>query len=219
MLLKLIHIGVITFGLASITVSYQPQYNAIHVCMPDIENGILDCTHHIAGKHINKKKETKSRQNKTEKQKYMISEREVCSMNVSKLKIEINKTEQKNRWDIKLNNDEIDMLAKIVWVESRGECDKGQQAVVEVILNRMHHWYFKGSLYEVLSAKNQFSSWKLKDSAKPTQKELNNIQKVLDGNTKILNNDTVYFSTSPRNNKITAHIGGHYFCDYEHISE
>ena len=117
-----------------------------------------------------------------------------------------------NRWDITLTSDEIDLLAKIVWLEARGESDLGKQAVVEVVFNRMIHEYFQGGLYEVLSSRNQFSTWKNRNIAKPTGSEYDAINKVLNGKTNILTIDTVYFSTSPRNSNIVAHIGCHYFC-------
>jgi spore germination cell wall hydrolase CwlJ-like protein len=134
-------------------------------------------------------------------------------------KVEVQKTEKKkeseNKWNISLSHEEIDLLAKIVWIECRGESDKGQQAVIEVIFNRMIHESFNGTLYEVLSKKRQFSSWKSRNKAEPTDKEYKNIYIVLNGESEILDLDTVYFSTSPRNKNITIHIGGHYFCRYE----
>ena len=36
-----------------------------------------------------------------------------------------------------LTDEEIDLLAKIVWLEANGEPVEGQEAVVEVVLNRM----------------------------------------------------------------------------------
>lgn len=120
-----------------------------------------------------------------------------------------------NRWDIELTEDEINLLAKIVWVEARGESDKGQRAVVEVIFNRMIHWQFEGALKEVLSADGEFSSWKSRNKAEPTDKEYDNIQKVLNGETDITTLKTVYFSTKSRNDKLVVHIGGHYFNEYE----
>lgn len=125
----------------------------------------------------------------------------------------------KNRWDIELNDDEIELMAKILWVESRGESSKGQKAVVEVILNRMNHWAFGGTVREVLSMKGQFTSWKSRNNAEPTEKEYDNIQKVLDGETDITTLNTVYFSTKARNSKVVDHIGGHYFCEYEFESK
>ena len=132
--------------------------------------------------------------------------------------IEVNKQSIKlcnNRWDIELNDDEIELIARILWVESRGESNKGQRAVVEVILNRMNHWAFEGTAKEVLSMKGQFASWKSRNTAEPTEKEYDNIQKVLDGETEITTLNTVYFSTNQRNKKLIEHIGGHYFCEYE----
>lgn len=125
----------------------------------------------------------------------------------------------KNRWNISLTNEEIDLLAKIVWLESRGESDEGQKAVIEVIFNRMIHWEFQGTLYHVLSKKNQFSTWDDRYKSNPTKKEYKNIKAVLNENTNILKLDTVYFSTTPRNNKVDKHIGGHWFCKYEYSNK
>ncbi|MCI8513934.1 MAG: cell wall hydrolase [Lachnospiraceae bacterium] len=122
-----------------------------------------------------------------------------------------------NRWGIQLSKEEIDLLACIVWVESRGEPDDGQKAVVEVVFNRMAHGAFPGTLYEVVSQRAggylQFTSWNYVGSAAPTEKEYRNIQAVLNGQTAFTNNNTIYFSTSPQTRNITCVIGGHYFCE------
>ena len=78
-----------------------------------------------------------------------------------------------NRWHITLSPDETELLARIVWLESQGEPVKGQQAVVEVVFNRMRSDVYPDTLYEVLSQKNpvQFCSFKNRDRAKPTQKD------------------------------------------------
>lgn len=123
-------------------------------------------------------------------------------------------TAKENRWGITLEEDEIELLAKIVWVEACGEPVLGQEAVVEVIFNRMASDIYPDTLYEVLSQKHplQFCSWPLRDTAEPTEKEYNSIQEVLDGNTNILRNDTLYFSTKPLTDGIDVTIGGHSFC-------
>jgi spore germination cell wall hydrolase CwlJ-like protein len=153
----------------------------------------------------------------------MVSDIPVAGVFVVNLNIKEKKDTKKiklkeNRWDIELTKDEIELMAKILWVESRGESNKGQRAVVEVILNRMNHWAFEGTVKEVLSMKGQFTSWKSRNSAEPTEKEYDNIQKVLNGETDITTLNTVYFSTSARNDKLVDHIGGHYFCEYEYES-
>lgn len=119
-----------------------------------------------------------------------------------------------NRWHIHLSPDEMELLARIVWLESQGEPVEGQQAVVEVVFNRMKSEVYPDTLYEVLSQKNpvQFCSFKNRDRAKPTQKEYDSIQQVLDGKTRILRDDTMYFSTFPLTEHVEVKIGGHYFC-------
>ncbi len=119
-----------------------------------------------------------------------------------------------NRWNISLTKEEIDLLAKIVWLESRGEPEVGQEAVVEVVLNRIASDKYPNTLYDVLSQKNpvQFSSWKSRESAAPTEKEYQSIQNVLNGNTNILRDDTLYFSTEPLTSRLDVRIGGHSFC-------
>ena len=119
-----------------------------------------------------------------------------------------------NRWHITLSPDETELLARIVWLESQGEPVEGQQAVVEVVFNRMRSDVYPDTLYEVLSQKNpvQFCSFKNRNRAKPTQKEYDSIQQVLDGKTRILRDDTMYFSTFPLTEHVEVKIGGHYFC-------
>ena len=105
-------------------------------------------------------------------------------------------------------------MARIVWLESQGEPVTGQQAVVEVVFNRMCSGVYPATLYEVLSQENpvQFCSWKNRDRAQPTQKEYDSIYSVLNGETSILRNDTMYFSTFPLTEHVEVKIGGHYFC-------
>lgn len=119
-----------------------------------------------------------------------------------------------NRWGIELTEEEIDLLAKIVWVEARGESKEGQRAVVEVVFNRMTSDLFPDTLYDVLSQKKptQFSSWKHREKAKPTEKEYNSIYEVLNGNSNILREDTLYFATKKLKTRLDVKIGDHYFC-------
>lgn len=119
-----------------------------------------------------------------------------------------------NRWNITLTEEEINLLARIVWLESCGEPQEGQEAVVEVIFNRMASDKFPDSLYDVLSQQNpvQFCSWKNREIAEPTEKEYQSIYNVLEGKTNILRNDTLYFSTEPLTPNLDRKIGGHSFC-------
>lgn len=128
--------------------------------------------------------------------------------------VEAEEVTYENRWSIQLTEEEIDLLAKILWVEARGESEAGQKAVVEVIFNRMISEDFPDTLYDVLSQKNptQFASWKLRDTAEPTEKEYTSIYEVLSGKTSLVKNDTVYFATKKLTRNLDVKIGGHYFC-------
>ena len=123
-------------------------------------------------------------------------------------------TGAENRWNITLTQEEIDLLAKIVWLESQGEPTEGQEAVVEVVFNRMASEKYPDTLYDVLRQGNptQFCSWKNRERANPTEKEYTSIHEVLNGNTHILRNDTLYFSTEPLTPRLDQKIGGHSFC-------
>jgi len=121
----------------------------------------------------------------------------------------------KNRWNIKkISKSDAKLLAQIVYLEARGEGDKGEQAVVETILNRVHSKKFPNSIKKVLSQKNQFSTYKNRNKAKVRSKELKNIYKVLNGQTKILSKKAVFFGTRPYNKKIELKYKHHYFCRY-----
>ena len=55
---------------------------------------------------------------------------------------------------------EIQYLAKTVWGEARGESERGQQAVANVIMNRVHRggWY-GATVEDVVLKPYQFSCW------------------------------------------------------------
>lgn len=126
---------------------------------------------------------------------------------------------EKNRWNLTLGTEEIDLLARIVMLEAGGESDLGQQAVVEVIFNRIHSELYPNTVYEVLSQTDcgvrQFSSWKNRNSqsADPSERVKKNVSKVLDGETHALPFDTLYFSIKGENQEVQAVIGNHVFCN------
>lgn len=131
--------------------------------------------------------------------------------------IEVNVSE--NRWGITLSDDDFDMLCRIVMLESGGECDRGQQAVTEVILNRVAREDFPNDIISVLSQKDggyiQFSTWKNRNSSKatPSEKVVENVRKVIHGETNIFSPETVYFSRKGENRRVQAVIGEHIFCN------
>lgn len=125
-------------------------------------------------------------------------------------------TEEKNyvepRYpDIDLTLDERQLLAKVIWCEARGECAEGQQAIAEVVFNRMLSRSFPDTLKGVIYAEGQFRSVNFLDEATPTQAQYDAIQDALEG-PYVLPIDVVHFAAYPVNETVWGEIGGHIFC-------
>lgn len=112
---------------------------------------------------------------------------------------------------------DVNTLARLVWLEARGESDQGQRAVVEVVLNRVASDRFPNTIGEVVFANNgkvwQFSPARLIPKTVATSKEYRNVYYVLYGGERILPADVVYFSTTAAKGKqVYCKIGCHVFC-------
>ena len=104
--------------------------------------------------------------------------------------------------EIQLSQEEEELLAKVIWAEARGESLEGQQAVAEVVLNRMVSEKFGGSLRNVVYAAGQFhgvSSSQFRQ-ADPGQAQYQAIARALHG-PNILPMDVLYFGTAPPEQK------------------
>ena len=112
---------------------------------------------------------------------------------------------------IDLSEEDIDLLARIIWLEARGESFEGQQAVAEVVFNRMLSEYFPDTLHEVIYEKNQFTTADNVHSADPCSTQYMAIEAALNG-PNILPLDVVFFSRAPQNDNIWGSIGNHVFC-------
>ena len=113
--------------------------------------------------------------------------------------------------DIELTWEEQQLLAKVIWVEARGESAEGQQAVAEVIFNRMVSDDFPDTLSGVIYADEQFRSSKFLEDAEPAQAQYDALDDALEG-PYILPIDVVHFATYPVNDDVWGTIGGHIFC-------
>ena len=114
-----------------------------------------------------------------------------------------------------LTDAERDMMAKIIWIEARGEPFEGQQAVAEVIFNRVLAENFPDTVEDVIFQSSgdvlQFSSAPYIDSAKPEKMQYDAIDAALSGDS-LLPEDVVYFSRSAENDRVWGTIGAHMFC-------
>lgn len=115
------------------------------------------------------------------------------------------------RYDFELTENEKWFIAKVVWVEARGESREGQQAVAEVILNRLASEKYPNTLNGVVYAANQFNSAKFLDTAKPYQMQYEAVENALLG-PYVLPEDVFYFATTPKTSRVWGKIGGHVFC-------
>lgn len=113
--------------------------------------------------------------------------------------------------DIELSIAEKQLIARVVWAEARGECAEGQQAVAEVVLNRMASENFPDTLKSVIFGEGQFRSVPYLEDAQPGQAQYTAVDNAING-PYVLPEDVVYFATSATNDNVWGTIGGHIFC-------
>lgn len=125
--------------------------------------------------------------------------------------------ELENRYaELHFSDEDVYILACLVYHEARGESFEGQVAVVEVVLNRMLSDYFPDTVEEVVFQKYgdvwQFSPAPYLYSAEPDKEQYLAVHTAIEEREHILSEDTVYFSTAPYNESVDMIIGNHYFC-------
>ena len=113
--------------------------------------------------------------------------------------------------DIYLSLDDKELLARMVWVEARGESFEGQQAIAEIVLNRLVADNFPNTLKGVIYAANQFKSTQFLEDAEPTRTQYEAVERALSG-PYVLPMDVVFFARYAVNDNIWGKIGGHTFC-------
>lgn len=107
-------------------------------------------------------------------------------------------------------------LAAIIYLEARNQPAEGQQAVAEVILNRVVADNFPNKVQDVIrqgadTKRPQFSTIGMLSEAEPQQEQYDAIMAALYGPS-ILDTDVVYFSRGGENSRTWGTIGDHVFC-------
>lgn len=112
-----------------------------------------------------------------------------------------------------VTEEERELIARIVYLEARGEPAKGQQAVAEVILNRVAAENFPDRVADVIHQENprQFTTAPYIDAAEPGEAQYAAVDAALYGE-HVLPLDVVYFSREPENDNLWGTIGEHSFC-------
>ncbi|WP_161473079.1 cell wall hydrolase [uncultured Oscillibacter sp.] len=118
--------------------------------------------------------------------------------------------------EVELTEEDAYILACLVYHEARGEPFEGQAAVVEVVFNRCLSDEFPDTVEEVVFQKYgdvwQFSPAPYLYTAEPSETQYNAVMYAYNAEEPIVPPETVFFSTSPYNEHVTAIIGNHYFC-------
>lgn len=122
--------------------------------------------------------------------------------------------------EITMSDEELDELAEIIYHEARGESPEGQQAVAEVVFNRVIADNFPDTVHDVIrqgqgTSVLQFSTIKLLGTAEPLQAQYDAINAALYGPS-ILPDDVVFFSRKGENDRVWGEIGNHVFC-YQYV--
>lgn len=112
---------------------------------------------------------------------------------------------------VELTSEDMDLFARLLWQEARGESLEGQQACAEVILNRLVADNYPDTLRGIVFAEGQFPDTdKLKD-ATPTHTQYEAIERALNG-PYLVPIDVVFYARFKMNDYYWGQIGDHYFC-------
>lgn len=118
--------------------------------------------------------------------------------------------------DIQMTEEEKYLLASIIWLEARGESFEGQQAIAEIVFNRIASGNFSKTVKGTIMAEGQFRTTKFLEDAKPGELQYKAIECAISG-PNVLPMSVVFFARYPVNEFVWGQIGGHIFCfGYDH---
>ena len=112
---------------------------------------------------------------------------------------------------LKLTDEETTLLARLIYVEARGECEDGQQAIAEVVLNRYTSGLFGTSLTAMINDEDAFVPQKLLKEAKPGQAQYEAIDRALYG-PYVLPKEVMFYGRVRTTDSVWGEIGRHIFC-------
>ena len=123
--------------------------------------------------------------------------------------------------DIKMTEEERDLLWWVTALEAKEQPDVGQRGVIEVVFNRVQSPDWPNTVEKVLTQKGQFDGYDVlmeyrsgirsKLYAYPDEKEAKNIDFVLEHGRTALPADYVFFATYKANGSGFLQIADHYF--------
>lgn len=113
--------------------------------------------------------------------------------------------------DLELTAEEKKLMADLICMEAGGEPFEGQQAVAEVILNRLKSGRFQSSIYSIIHAPEQFAAVPYLYQAEPDYTQYKAIEQAQYG-PYVLPEDVVFYAKFKVNDNFWGQIGNHYFC-------
>lgn len=113
--------------------------------------------------------------------------------------------------ELTLSGEDTELLVKLLWAEAQSEPFDGQQAIAEVVLNRVAADNFPNNVHDVLYAPGQFKAIDNIYDAKPTHIQYEAVRRALNG-PYVVPEDVVFFASYAENKNVWGTIGNHTFC-------
>jgi len=120
-------------------------------------------------------------------------------------------TEEPRYPGVELGEVELELMAKVIYMEAQSEPFEGQQAIAEVILNRLVSENFPDNIRSVVYAKDQFRGATQLYRAKPTHIQYEAVRRALEG-PYVLDEGVVFFAGFAVTENVWGTIGAHTFC-------
>lgn len=182
-----------------------------------LNNPLLDKWVQDYNTHLIEEKRIEA-QRRFEKQKRIEEKKRIEKQRIVALVKKEKRAEEEKAKAISYSEEDLYWLARVVSSEAKGESEKGQIAVANVVLNRVKSENFEDTIRGVVFQKNQFSGVIDKSIYKePTKEAIESAKKALNGERVIDKN--VYYFYNPRTatsrwldgRKVAVDIGNHRF--------
>ena len=139
---------------------------------------------------------------------------ELTSADIEEVPVVIEEPQLVGRYDeLALSEEDIDMLAKIIYLEARGEEFTGQVAVAEVVLNRCLSPDFPNTVPEVIYQEGQFEPAPYINTVQPSETQYAAITTALTPPDYVVTEETVFFARRAITHTNVVQIGAHYFSE------
>jgi hypothetical protein len=114
----------------------------------------------------------------------------------------------------KYTNEEVDLLARIIWCEAGSDwlTDEHQRAVASVVINRKNDGRFPNTIKDVIYQRGQYGCvYNGMINRTPNQRAYDNAKYVLENGVTIPSN-VVWQAQFRQGNGLYKYLQGHYFC-------